>query len=174
MRTAIFVLVAICAGCTSSARNSVPQKTSASSNDLDLLCGRVAEIKSMPFKDERVDDAAYNALINAGEDVLPCLIEKVADATPMKDPRSIPGPTDTRVGDVAFFVLIDIAKLDFDLMMPPEVKSRLKEEGVYAYHKFVNEEGNRKRFQSSLREWYRQKFGTSPPQHNKALQLTAR
>ena len=128
----------------------------------------------MPFKDERVDDAAYNALINAGEEVLPCLIEKVADTTPMQDPRGIPGPTDTRVGDVAFFVLIDIAKLDFDSMMPPEVKSRLKEEGVYAYHKFLNEEGNRKRFQSNLREWYRQKFGTSPPQNNKASQVTAR
>ena len=174
MRAAIFLLVAMCAGCTSSARNPAPQKTSASSDDPDLLCARVAEIKYMPFKDERVNDAAFNALINAGEDVLPCLIEKVADATPMKDPRSIPGPTDTRVGDVAFLVLIDIAELDFDSMMPPEVKSRLKEEGVYAYHKFVNEEGNRKRFQSSLREWYRQKFGALPPQHNKALQLTAR
>ena len=163
MRTATFVLVAICAGCTSSALNSVPQKTLASADDADLLCARVAEIKSMPFKDERVDDAAYHALINVGEDVLPCLIEKVADATPMKDPRGIPGPTDTRVGDVAFFVLIDIAKLDFDSMMPPEVKIRLKEEGVYAYHKFVSQEGNRKRFQSSLREWYRQKFGRQPP-----------
>ena len=159
MRTSTFVLVAICAGCTSSALNSTPQKTLASADDPDLLCARVAEIKSMPFKDERVDDAAYNALINADEDVLPCLIEKVADATPMKDPRGIPGPTDTRVGDVAFFVLIDIAKLDFESMMPAEVKSKLKEEGVYAYHKFVNEEGNRKRFQSSLREWYRRSSG---------------
>lgn len=174
MRRAIFILVTICVGCTSSARNSAPQKISAPSHDADLLCGRVVEIKSMPFKDERIDDAAYNALINAGEVVLPCLIEKVADTTPMHDPRGIPGPTDTRVGDVAFFVLIDIAKLDFDSMMPPKVKSRLKEEGVYAYHKFVNEEGNRKRFQSSLRKWYRQKFGASAPQHNKALQLTAR
>lgn len=159
MRTAIFILVALCAGCTSAARNSLPQKTATPAQQADLLCSRVAEIKSMPFKDERVDDAAYNALVGAGEEVLPCLIEKVTDTTPMHDPRRIPGPTDTRVGDVAFFVLLDIAKLDFESMMPPEVKSRLREEGVYAYHKFINEEGNRKRLQSGLREWYRQKSG---------------
>lgn len=134
----------------------------------EALCGRVAEIKSMPFKDERVADAAYNALVDAGEAVLPCLIDKVADATPMRDPRGIPGPTDTRVGDVAFFVLIDVAKLDFESMMPPEVKRVFKEEGVYAYHRFVGEEANRRRFQSSLREWYRRKSGELP-QHKNAL-----
>jgi hypothetical protein len=174
MRTAILILVAFCAACTSSARHTAYQETSALAHDPEILCDRVIEIKTMPFKNERVNDAAYNALVDAGEHVMPCLIDKVADTTPMRDPRGIPGPTDTRVGDVAFFVLIDIAKLDFDSMMPPEVKSRLKEEGVYAYHKFVYVEGNRKRFQSSLREWYRQKFGTSPLQPNKALQITAR
>jgi hypothetical protein len=174
MRTAILILVASSAACTSSALQSVPQQSSTPAPDPEVLCARVAEIKSMPFKDERIDDAAYNALENAGEVVLPCLIDRVADTTPMRDPRGIPGPTDTRVGDVAFFVLMDIAKLDFESMMPPEVKSVFKEEGVYAYHRFVGEKGNRQRFQSTLREWYRQKYGTYPPQHNKALQLTAR
>ena len=174
MRTGIFILVAVSAACTFSSLRSVPQQNSEPAPDVEVLCARVAEIKSMPFKDEKVDDAVYNALINAGEKVLPCLIEKVADTTPMHDPRGIPGPTDTRVGDIAFFVIIDIAKLDFDSMMPLEVKSRLKEQGVYAYHKFVNEEGNRKRFQSSLREWHRQRFGTSPTQYNKALEQRPR
>ena len=72
----------------------------------------------------------------------------------MHDPRGIPGPTDTRVVDVAFFVLVDIAKLDFESMMPPEVRKKFKEEGVYAYHDFVAEEENRKWLQSTLRDWY--------------------
>lgn len=174
IRTAIFILVGISAACASSARHSVPQETSAGAHDPEILCSRVAEIKSMPFKEEGVDDAAYNALVAAREVVLPCLIDKVADTAPMRDPRGIPGPTDTRVGDVAFFVLMDVAKLDFESMMPPEVKSVFKEEGVYAYHRFVGEEGNRQRFQATLREWYRQKYGTYPPQHNKLLHLTPR
>jgi hypothetical protein len=172
IRTAIFILVGISAACASSARHSVPQETSAAAHDPEVLCSRVAEIKSIPFKDEKVDDAAYNALVNAREVVLPCLIDKVADTTPMRDPRGIPGPTDTRVGDVALFVLMDVAELDFESMMPPEVKSVFREEGVYAYHRFVGEEGNRQRFQATLREWYRQKYGTHPPQHNMRFQPT--
>ena len=68
----------------------------------------------------------------------------------MHDPRGIPGPTDTRVGDVAFFVLVDIAKLDFESMMPPEERKKFKEEGVYAYHDFVAEQENRKWLQSHI------------------------
>lgn len=159
MRAAIFILVASSAACTSSALQSVPQQSPAPAPAPEVLCARVAEIKSIPFKDETVNDAAYNALVEAGEAVLPCLIDSIADTTPMRDPRGIPGPTDTRVGDVAFFVLIDVAKLDFESMMPPEVKSEFREEGVYAYHKFVGEQANRQRLQSNLREWYRQKYG---------------
>jgi hypothetical protein len=174
IRTAIFILVGISAACASSALQSVPQESSAPAHDPEVLCGRVPEIKSIPFKDERVDDAAYNALVGAGEKVVPCLIEKITDTTSMHDPRSIPGPTDTKVGDVAFFVLVDVAKLDFESMMPPEVKKKFKEEGVYAYHRFVGEEANRKWLQSRLQDWYRQKYGTYPPQHNKRLQPTPR
>ena len=174
LRTAVLVFVAFGAACNSSVVQPFDQGKSAAAHDPEDLCGRVAEIKSMPFKDERVNDPAYNALLDAGEQVLPCLIDKVADTTPMRDPRGIPGPTDTRVGDVAFFVFMDVAKLDFESMMPPEVKSVFKEEGVYAYHTFVSEQGNRKRFQSTLREWYRQKYGTYAPPHNKRLQPTPR
>lgn len=157
LRTAVLAMVALSAACNSLVVQTLDQDKRPVVRNPEALCGRVAEIKTMPFKDERVDDAAYNGLIDAGEAVLPCLIDKVADATPMRDPRGIPGPTDTRVGDVAFFVLLDVAKLDFETMMPPEVKSVFKEEGVYAYHRFVGEDANRKRFQSSLREWYRRR-----------------
>ncbi|MCA1605413.1 MAG: hypothetical protein LC775_08065, partial [Acidobacteria bacterium] len=146
---AVFIIVVCPAACTSSALHSMPQEPSAATHDPEILCSRVAEIKSMPFKDEKVDDAAYNALVDAGEEVLPCLIEGVTNTKPMRDPRSIPGPTDTRVGDVAFFVLLRIAKLDFESMMPPEVRKKFKEEGVYAYHAFVGEEANRKWLQST-------------------------
>jgi hypothetical protein len=171
---AVFILVGISAACNSSARHYASQENLAAASDPEILCSRVSEIRSMPFKDERVEDAAYNALLDAGQEVVPCLIEKVTDTTPMQDPRGIPGPTDTRVGDVAFFVLLDVAKLDFDSMMPPEVKKRLKEEGVYAYHGFVGEEENRKWLQSNLRDWYRQKYGTFPPQRDNRLQPAPR
>lgn len=160
MRTALFIIAVLSAACSSPSLQTRPRQSASAIAEPQDLCARVAEIKKIPFKDEKVDDAVYNALINAGDAVLPCLIDKVADSTPMRDPRSIPGPTDTRVGDVAFFVLMDIAKLDFESVMPPEVKKVLKEEGVYAYHRFMSEPSNRLRFQSTLREWYRQKYGT--------------
>ena len=54
------------------------------------LCDRVSEIKIIPFKDERVNDAAYNAFIEAGTSALPCLIAKVTDTRKMRDPRQAP------------------------------------------------------------------------------------
>lgn len=125
-----------------------------------MLCSRVSEIKHLPFKpDLPIDDPVYQALVNAGEAVLPCLIEKVADTTPMKDPRGIPGPTDTRVGDVAYFVLVRIAKLDFLEFLPAEVRKQFETEGVYGYHRSMSERRHRLELQARLREWHKQKYG---------------
>ena len=67
------------------------------------LCDQVSEIRVMPFKDERVNDAAYNAFIEAGDSALPCLIAKVTDTREMRDPGQAPGYAgiETRVGDAA-------------------------------------------------------------------------
>ena len=120
-------------------------------------CDRVSEIRLMPFKDEPVDDAAYNALIAAGEAAVPCLIGKVTDARKMRDPRTVPGYVglETRVGDVALFVLLDIAKLDFDTILPARVYRDYQDEGMYAYFKFVRKRQNREWLRRRLESWYR-------------------
>ena len=127
------------------------------------LCGRVPEIKVLPFKGERVNDAAYNAFIEAGEAALPCLIAKITDTRKMRDPRQAPGYAgiETRVGDVAYFVLVDIAKLDFIGIFPARVQERYKTVGVYAYFEFVQKKRNREWLQRRLNEWYRSEYGQS-------------
>lgn len=129
--------------------------------DAQGLCDRIAEIKVLPFKDERVNDAAYNALIEAGEAALPCLIGKVTDTRKMRDPRQSPGYVgiETRVGDVAYFVLVDIAELGFIEMFPAGVQEKYKTDGVNAYFEFVRKKRNRQWLQRKLNEWYRSKYG---------------
>jgi len=168
VKAIIFVFVLVTASaCNSSAQplvaDKLPSQTPVANNssvlDANALCSRVSEIKQMPFKGEKVDDAAYNSIIEAGEAVLPCLIEKVADTTPMQDPRGIPGPTDTRVGDVAYFLIVEIANLDFTELLPAKVQQEFKTEGVYSYHWFVSKRKNRLQLQTKLKEWYEQKNG---------------
>lgn len=118
------------------------------------LCDRISEIKKLPFKGERIDDDAYNAFIEAGEAAIPCLIERITDTTKTRDPRQTPVYLDVRVGDVAYFVLVRISKIDFVEMMPPDVQKRFEPEGVYAYFEFVQNYKNRKWLQNRVREWY--------------------
>ena len=121
------------------------------------LCDRVAEIRVLPFKGDRVDDAAYNALIEAGESALPCLIAKVTDTRLMRDPRRTFKYGGVTVGDVAYFVLVGIAKIDFVEMLPAKVQKSYKTEGVNAYFEFVEKTQNRKRLRLRLGEWHQRK-----------------
>jgi len=123
-----------------------------------VLCGRVSEIKTLPFYDEEVDDPAYNALIKSGERVIPCLIASVNDTNPMPDPRQAP-KVDTVVGDIAFFVLINITKVDLMKLLPPDVQKKFDDQGIYAYFRYTEKKRNRKTLQDKLYEWYRQKYG---------------
>jgi hypothetical protein len=127
-------------------------------SDLNALCSRVSEIKSLSSK-VPPNDPAHIAILEAGEAVLPCLIKKFADSTPMEDPRGVPGPTDTRVGDVAYFVIVDIGKLDFIELLPIKVQKEYETEGYFAYHWFVSKRKNRLELQTKLREWHEQKYG---------------
>ena len=136
------------------------------------LCDRVSEIKILPFKGEHVDDAAYNALIEAGDSVLPCLIAKVTDTRRMRDPRQAPTYPDVRVGDVAYFVLVHIAKIGFVEMFPAKVQDNYKAEGVYAYFEFMRKKRNRVWLQRKLNEWYRTMYGART-QHNNSLNRSA-
>lgn len=144
--------------------NLLAQSSNIDKSDTsNILCDRVSEIKHLPFKDgdETEIDKTYKSLYDAGETVIPCLINKVTDTTPMKDPRNIPGPTDTRVGDVAYFVLVGISKLNFIELLPAQVQKEYETEGVYAYHQFVSNRKNRVKLQADLKKWYERNYGAS-------------
>ena len=123
------------------------------------LCEHVLKIQKLPFKDERVDDPSYNALVDAGEAAIPCLIPMVTDTRKMRDPRQAPKYGGVRVGDVAYFVLVDITKIDFVEMLPARVQKKYKTEGVYAYFEFVGRPRNREWLRRRLSEWYQKNRG---------------
>lgn len=131
------------------------QSQKAVHSEAKALCNRVSEIKALPHYDENGVDAAYDALAQAGESVVPCLIDKITDTTIMPDPRC-PRISDTKVGDVAYFVLVRIIKIGFSELFPPDVKDTYKKEGVFAYHEYIERRGKRKELQLKFREWYRQ------------------
>jgi len=161
------------------------------------ICTRVSQIKVLPFKGESGLDANYDAFMSAGKSALPCLIRNVTDTRRIHDPRTEPGypGIQVRVGDVAYFLLADIAKTDFVFLLPLPVQKQWKESGVWAYFNFVQRKSNREWFQRRLKAWYRThaSMGANEPSAgakviepcigrrvittraaNKALQLTAR
>lgn len=90
------------------------QSKKVSLSKADILCKSVSKIKELPHEaDERGVDDAFDALLEAGETVVPCLIEKITDTAIMKDPRCPHITDETRVGDVAYFVLVAITKMGF-------------------------------------------------------------
>jgi hypothetical protein len=118
-------------------------------------CERISDIRRLPFKPgESIEDPAYQELLDAGADAIPCLIERVTDTTRTADPRGIPGPHDTRIGDVAYFVLVRISGLEFAELLPARVRAQYASEGVTAYHQFVQRRANRVWLQKRLWAWY--------------------
>lgn len=123
----------------------------------EILCQRLLEMKTMPFKGEAIDDEVYNGLIALKDAAVPCLIGKITDFTRMNDPRQAPVYRDFRVGDAAFFVLLDITKVPFEEMLPAEVRSEMEDEGVYAYFEYIKKDENRKTPQAKWQAWHDQK-----------------
>jgi hypothetical protein len=117
------------------------------------LCRDLVKIHRIPFYDEPVNDAVYNKIAQAGPSIIPCLVNRITDTTKMRDPRSEPTFSDFRVGDLAFFLLVQLKKVPFETMLPSEVQARLKTEGVYAYFRYVSRFKNRQILQKRVREW---------------------
>lgn len=117
------------------------------------FCDRLSEIKEIPFKNEKVEDVVYNGLLEKGKDVIPCLINKLTDTTIMKDPRKAPPYSNITIGDIAFFILLDITNLPFEKFLPENVQIEYKMSGVYAYFKYVNCYENRKLLQNNWLTW---------------------
>ena len=102
-------------------------------------------------------DAAYDAIVATGDAVVPCLIEKISDATRMRDPRCPRMSDRTTVGDVAYFVLTHIAKLGFVELLPADIKQSYKSVGTSAFDRYIQRKGSRKQLQSRVREWWQKK-----------------
>jgi len=159
--------------CTSQVHSEVrrPQLEAASpapsTGDAAQLCESIKDIEILPFKDRPVADPAYNALAAAGDDAIPCLIRKITDETMMKDPRQAPKVGNVAVGDTAFFVFAQIAKIDqagFVELLPPEVRKAYEGgEGIYGYFRYIDENDNRKKLQDAAVKWYEKKYGRSLP-----------
>ncbi|HEX3187895.1 MAG TPA: hypothetical protein VHQ94_24060 [Pyrinomonadaceae bacterium] len=146
-------------------RQAVPP--SPSPHDVAKLCEDLKQIEVTPFKGEPVADPAYNALLTAGEDAIPCLIRKITDETRMKDPRQVPNYGTLAVGDTAFFVFTHIAKIDqptYVQLLPPEVRKAYEGgQGMDGYFRYIDENNNRKKLQDAAVKWYEKKYGRSLP-----------
>ena len=120
----------------------------------DDLCAYVPQIREMPFKNEQVQDKAYNKIISAGYKALPCLIANVANTTTIPDPRKTPKSPNTTIGDVAFFIFLDITKENLANFLPDHAAKKYKEQGVYAYFEYSEKMENRIELQTRLIKWF--------------------
>ena len=138
--------------------NASPPSAGQSSEE---LCERVSKIKLMPFDETAGVDPNYDALMQAGDSVVPCLIAKVGDTTSMPDPRMAPRYVgiDNKVGDVALWILERKTNIHVLEFLPSKVQQDFKKEGVLAYFKYVKKDEHRKDLQNKLYEWYRKKYG---------------
>lgn len=163
----VLAFILACHTQVNSEKPSLQQKASSTSpRDAASLCDSIKEIGVLPIKDEAVPDPAYNALASAGEYAIPCLIHKITDKTKMKDPRKAPTVGMVAVGDTAFFVLIDVAKIDqagFLELLPPEIRKAYEREGIYSYFRLIDEDHNRQKLQDAAVKWYEKKYGRSLP-----------
>ena len=175
MLTTILLTLVVLSGCAGKAQVHPPAQAAKSSpsvepsrdltaDEVQGLCSRLAEIKVLPMKERRGVDATYDAFMTAGVRVVPCLIEKVTDETPVPDPRQAPTYGDTRLGDIAVFLIGDITQLDFFTLLPLEVQAKVRDQGVYAYFAYVEKPKNRKILQEKLRAWFQENFANVTPQ----------
>ena len=131
------------------------QELTISSREMASLCGRINQIKELPHdRSEKGIDKTYDRLREAGTAVVPCLINNITKIEIMKDPRC-PGISNaTAVGDVSYFVLVDILDHLIEDFLPSDVQNAFKTNGVYAYHEYIDRPGARGELKKRLRVWY--------------------
>lgn len=116
-------------------------------------CENLEKIHDLPIKsDVPSSDPHYNEIVSMGKKAELCLIERIADETPMEDPRSAPrGPGQFVVGDLAFFLLDEIGSISLDEALPGDVAPSNAMMGIHAYFEWVNQPGNRQALQATCR-----------------------
>ena len=117
----------------------------------DDICNRLAEVKEVPFRStDPISDPAYRELRDSGLRAAPCLIDRLTDTTPMKDPRQAPFYNGFVIGDLAMILLAELEQISLYEPLPEEYKSKAKTAGVYAYFEYVETPSNR----AALRDWW--------------------
>jgi hypothetical protein len=140
-------------GCAETANTPMNTDAQLGTTQAERLCDRLSEVRVLPFRDEPVDDAVYNRLKNAGDDAVPCLVGAITNTRETKDPRKAPSHNRVTIGDVAFWIVVDIAKLPYDDLFPEDVRRRFKDEGIDAYFDWVKTPTNRALLQRRVREY---------------------
>jgi hypothetical protein len=130
--------------------------------EAQVLCKHISDIKRLPFhRDEAPTEAfkeldpVYGRFRELGDAAVPCLIAEVTNVTVMDDPRQAPTYRPVRVGDVAFWVFMDITGMPYQEALPGSVQKREEKEGAYAYFTWVKKPRNRRLLQQRLQAWYK-------------------
>lgn len=131
------------------------QNRATSNKKIASLCLSVKQIKELPHdRNEKGVDKTYDKLREAGVSVAPCLIDNIMNTKIMPDPRC-PGISNaTTIGDVSYFVLVDILNHLVEDFLPSYVQEAFKTNGVYAYHEYIDRPGARDELQRKLRNWF--------------------
>lgn len=130
----------------------------------DDVCAGVRDIRYLPVKAGQTGlDAAYDALWQRRDAANACLVELVASDERMTDPRDEPTKSGNfRVGDLAFFLLLDFYDVPLESFVPAAVASNYTSDGVTAYFDWIAQPGSRVELLASVRAWRRAR-GSAPP-----------
>lgn len=137
----------------------------------------LSRMKKMPFTGEPSEDAHYDALKNAGESAVPCLIANITNTRYAPDPRPIPrwGTMRVTVGHRAVYMLWDMTDIEPIKLLPHRYQLLHKQIGVYALDEYLRDGlANRRNLQRKLWLWYRTIYLTNKrkAQHNTRLEQT--
>src|ERR1700752_637467 len=124
------------------------------------LCTRVFDIRIVPLKGERGRHQPFDAIMDGGDAVLPCLIDKVTDPKKIVNPFEFPryAGIDIRRGDVAFFLILYMKHVTAEKFLPDIFKKDYEKEGIHAYFKYAQKPANRRQVQENLRVWFTKKI----------------
>jgi hypothetical protein len=131
-------------------RNVRITKNDTSASD---LCQILNQLEHMP-KIGMPGDEVYEEFIARGDEVVPCLVEKIDDVNPMKDPRDAPVISDFKVGDAALFLTHRITNIPIQDALPFDLRDRWKDEGIYVYFEYVQMPENR----TKIKKWWKERL----------------
>lgn len=107
-------------------------------------CEDVLKIRKIPLKGELGVDPAYDRVMVNFSSYQPCLIRMILDTTPTEDRSEAPSRHPFFVGDLAYDLIINSGKLNYQECMPDKIKASYQQIGYFAFHEWLHEEGNRK------------------------------